>query len=78
MDSITVSLAPALEAFVDVQVADGGFDSASDYIAGLIRADEQRKARERLETLLLDGLASPESPWTNGDMDQIRASGRLV
>jgi antitoxin ParD1/3/4 len=45
----------------------------------LIRDDEKRKAEERLEALLLEGLESEESVLTRGDLDAIRreALGQL-
>lgn len=42
------------------------------YIRELIRDDEKRKAEERLEALLLEGLESEESVLTRGDFDAIR------
>jgi antitoxin ParD1/3/4 len=38
----------------------------------LIRDDEKRRAEERLEALLLEGLESEESVLTRGDFDAIR------
>jgi len=38
----------------------------------LIRADEERIARERLETMLLEGVASAKSAWTPADLDRVR------
>ena len=58
--------------FVDHQIADGRYSSVSEYIRELIRDDEKRKAEERLEALLLEGLESEESVLTRGDFDAIR------
>jgi antitoxin ParD1/3/4 len=44
----------------------------SEYIRELIRDDEKRKAGERLEALLLEGLESEESELTRRDFDDIR------
>ena len=39
----------------------------------LVRADQKRKAGERLEQLLLDGLnSSPAKPLTKADIDEVR------
>lgn len=73
MDSLHLSLPSTLKGFVEGQVAAGRYDSASDYIGDLIRADEARKAGERLDALLLEGLASEELPWSPKQMDSIRA-----
>jgi antitoxin ParD1/3/4 len=44
----------------------------SEYIRELIRDDEKRKAEERLEALLLEGLESEESELTRQDFADIR------
>ena len=44
----------------------------SEYIRELIRDDEKRKAEQRLEALLLEGLESEESELTRQDFDEIR------
>lgn len=40
--------------------AKGRFGSASEYIRELIREDQRRAAQEKLEAMLLEGLASGE------------------
>jgi antitoxin ParD1/3/4 len=60
MEAINISLPDSLKAFVETQVAEGGYSSASEYIRELIRADQKRKAEEKLEALLLEGLNSGE------------------
>ena len=46
---------------MDGQIATGRYSSASEYARELIREDEKRKATERLESLLLDGLTGEET-----------------
>lgn len=67
-----ISLPESLKQFVDRQVATGRYSSASEYVCQLIRDDEKRKAEERLEALLLEGLAGEESEMTRGDWKDIR------
>lgn len=69
---MNISLPGPLKAFVDAQIAEGRYGTVSEYVRELIRADEKERARARLETLLLEGLASPESEWTSGDLDRVR------
>lgn len=69
---MNISLPGPLKAFVDAQIAEGRYGTVSEYMRELIRADEKRRAQERLETLLLEGLASAESDWTSGDLDRVR------
>jgi antitoxin ParD1/3/4 len=61
-----------MKEFVDHQIAEGRYSSVSEYIRDLIRDDEKRKAEERLEALLLEGLEGEESELTRQDFDAIR------
>ena len=69
---MNISLPDPLKQFVDGQIAQGRYSSASEYIRELIRADEKRKAEEQLEAKLLEGLSSPESELTVEDWSDIR------
>lgn len=72
MQTMNISLPDPLKDFVDHQIAEGRYSSVSEYIRELIRNDEKRKAQQRLETLLLEGLESEESELTRQDFDDIR------
>jgi antitoxin ParD1/3/4 len=72
MQSMNISLPEPLKEFVDGQIAAGRYSSASEYVRELIRADERRKAEERLEALLLEGLQSAETELTPTDWSDIR------
>ncbi|MGS0741326.1 type II toxin-antitoxin system ParD family antitoxin [Glaciimonas sp. GG7] len=72
MQSMNISLPDPLKTFVDGQIAEGRYSSVSEYMRELIRADEKRKAEDRLETLLLEGLNSEEAVFTRDDWDAIR------
>lgn len=56
METINISLPRALKKFADGQVASGRFSSESEHVRALIREDEKRRAQERLEEVLLEGL----------------------
>lgn len=58
MTTMNISLPDALKAFVDDQIAKGGYSSASEYIRELIRHAQKQAAQERLEAALLGGLES--------------------
>lgn len=66
MPTMNVSLPEALKAFVDEEVAAGGYGSVSEYVRELLRAAQERKTEARLQSLLLEGLESgqamPSSP----------------
>jgi antitoxin ParD1/3/4 len=72
MESVNISLPEPLMRFVDAQIATGRYGSASEYVRELIREDEKRKAEERVEALLLEGLEGEESELSSGDWKVIR------
>jgi antitoxin ParD1/3/4 len=72
MQTMNISLPEPLKEFVDHQIAEGRYSSVSEYVRELIRDDEKRRAEQRLEALLLEGLESKESELTRRDFDDIR------
>lgn len=72
MESMNISLPDPLKRFVDAQIAAGRYSSVSEYIRELIRKDEERKAQERLEGLLLEGLDSSGSVMKDADWLALR------
>jgi len=64
MQTMNISLPDQLKEFVDNQVGSGRYSSVSGYvrdlIRDLIRDDEKRKAQEKLEALLMEGIQSGE------------------
>jgi len=56
--SMNISLPDSMRTYIEAQVAQGGYSTASEYFRELIRQDQKRKASERLEAMLLDGLES--------------------
>ena len=59
---MNISLPDPMKHFVEEQVNMGGYSSASEYVRELVRADQKRKAKEELETVLLEALKSePET-----------------
>lgn len=76
---MNISLPHRLKAWIEGQVADGRYSSASEYIRELIRADEKAKAQAKLEDLLLAGLEGEETDWTEADsaaLLRLAATGR--
>jgi antitoxin ParD1/3/4 len=72
MQTMNISLPEPLKDFVDTQIASGRYSSVSEYVRVLIREDEKHKAEERLEALLLEGLATKETGLTRQDFAKIR------
>ena len=62
MQTMNISLPDPMKLYVEEQVNAGGYSSASEYVRELVRADQKRKAKEQLETVLLEALQSePET-----------------
>ncbi len=73
MQTMNISLPEQLKEFVDDQVGSGRFSSVSEYVRDLIRNDEKRKAQEKLESLLMEGIqSSAPTEMTRQDWDDIR------
>jgi antitoxin ParD1/3/4 len=58
MTTINISLPDAMREWIADQLKGGAYGNASEYIRDLIRSDQKRRAEERLEELLLEGLNS--------------------
>ncbi len=60
METMNIALPESMKNFVQARVSEGGYSSVSEYMRELIRADQRRRAEERLDALLLEGLDSGE------------------
>ncbi|WP_204106562.1 MULTISPECIES: type II toxin-antitoxin system ParD family antitoxin [Spirulina sp. CCY15215] len=77
MKTMNVSLPETMRGYIEEQVKMGGYGSVSEYIRDLIRQDQKRKAKEHLETLLLEGLDSGSAtPMSDRDWTEIRQAVR--
>ncbi len=65
MASLNVSLPKSLREYVERQVKTEGYSTPSEYVRALIREDHKRKLSEKLEALLLDGIASGQAIEVN-------------
>jgi len=73
MTSLNVSLPDDVRALAEHQVASGKFPSVSEYVAALIRQDQERAEREQVEGKLLDRLhGGPSKDVTDTDFEGIR------
>jgi len=73
MTTMNISLPKALREFVEAQVANGDYGTASEYVRGLIRDAQKRQAQAELEAKLLEGLNSgPATPMTAQDWEDMR------
>jgi antitoxin ParD1/3/4 len=67
MATLNISIPEPLHEFVERQVAEGGHGDASEYIRKLLREEQKKKAKERVEALLLEGLNSGEPIEVNAE-----------
>jgi antitoxin ParD1/3/4 len=79
MQTLSISLPEEIAQFVDGQVEQGRYGSASDYVRELILADERRQAEATLEAALIEGLNSAEETLDTDAWTAIRreAGSRL-
>jgi len=74
LTSMSISVFASQKSYVEAQAVRGGYATPSEYMRELIREDQRRKAEERLEALLLEGVASGEPlPMTRKDWEEIRS-----
>jgi antitoxin ParD1/3/4 len=57
MTSMNISLPESLKEYVEEQTQSGN-STPSEYVRELIREDQKRRAKQRLDALLLEGLNS--------------------
>jgi antitoxin ParD1/3/4 len=69
---VTITLPESLKAFIDAEVASGGYPDASGYVQELLLKESRRqKERERIEALLEEGLNSGEpTEWTAQSLER--------
>lgn len=81
MKTMNISMPDSMRAFVEEQVARGGYGTTSEYVRHLIRGALKHHAEERLERLLIEGLDSGEpievdDEYWNRLRDRLRQGAR--
>lgn len=72
MATMNISLPEPMRDYVEGRVTAGGYSTASEYIRDLVREDQRRQAREKLEGFLAEGIESGDAtPWTKQDREDI-------
>jgi antitoxin ParD1/3/4 len=72
METMNISLPPALKSFIDTQVRAGGFGTVSEYVRQLVREDRARKERDSIDRKLLEAIESGTTPLTPQDWQDLR------
>ena len=60
MTTLNISLPESMREFIDQQIDQCGYSTASEYIRHLIRQDQEKAEKKQIEKLLLEGLNSGE------------------
>jgi antitoxin ParD1/3/4 len=72
MTTMNISLPEEMKAFIEAQMVEEGYASASEYLRTLIREAQKRQAKRELETEFREALESgPATPMTREDWDSI-------
>lgn len=58
MATMNISLPDAMRSFVEEELAEGGYQTASEYFRALVRERQQQKNQYKFERLIAEGLAS--------------------
>jgi antitoxin ParD1/3/4 len=74
MTTLNVAVPDEMKAFVEAQMAQEGYASASEYLHALIRDAQRRGAKRELEAKFREALESgPAAPMTSEDWAALRA-----
>jgi len=72
MMTMNISVPDEMKAFVEDQMAEEGYASASEYLRALIRDAQKRRAKRQLEAKFREAIESgPATPMTREDWDSI-------
>jgi antitoxin ParD1/3/4 len=76
MTTMNISLPEEMKVFVEAQMAQEGYASASEYLRALIRDAQKRRAKQELEAKLLEGLHGPAVEMTRKEWSSIEREAR--
>ena len=72
MTTMNISVPDEMKAFVEAQMAQEGYASASEYLRALIREAQKRQAKQALEAKFREALESgPATPMTRDDWEEL-------
>ncbi len=60
LTSLNISLPHSLKEYVEDRVKKGGYSTPSEFIRALLRDDHKRRAQEKLQALVFEGVKSGE------------------
>ena len=77
----TVTLPDDLQTVIDAEVRAHGYADASEYLATLVRQEQKRLAKERLQAMIIEGMESgdpiemTDEVWEDLRLDLHRRAG---
>jgi antitoxin ParD1/3/4 len=72
MTTMNISVPDEMKAFVETQMVQEGYASASEYLRALIREAQKRQAKQALEAKFREAMESgPATPMTPDDWRQL-------
>ena len=72
MTTMNISLPEEMKAFIEAQMSQDGYASASEYLRTLVREAQRRRARQELEAKFREALESgPATPMTRDDWNEL-------
>ena len=72
MTTMNISLPDEMKTFVEAQMTQEGYASASEYLRALIREAQKRRAKRDLEAKFREAIESgPATPMTREDWESI-------
>jgi antitoxin ParD1/3/4 len=72
MATMNISVPDEMKAFVEAQMTQEGYASASEYLRALIREAQKRQAKQALEAKFREAMESgPATPMTPDDWQQL-------
>lgn len=75
--TMNISLPESLKSFVDERVKSRGYGSHSEYMRDLVRKDELEAAKDKMRSLLMEGLNSPPGrSWDEVKSDLLHRTKR--
>jgi Arc/MetJ-type ribon-helix-helix transcriptional regulator len=79
MSTIGIQLPDDLRAYLQEEAARRGYKDQSEFVQALLEAEKLRNLRKDLETMLLEAVDGPFTPWTDTDVEDIEREGmRLI
>jgi antitoxin ParD1/3/4 len=77
--TMNISLPAPLKGWVEQQVAERGYSTASEFVRDILRREQEQSLRAAIDARLIQAIASGEStPMTAKDWQRIRTEGRKL